>query len=315
MMLVPAIAALNDKQRFNSQRVVSVLRLAVEESDGNSVDSLLAGLESVSQAREGTNKGDAANEIRTYIQETNLDEYEQYYEQVRDAGVTVLTVLENEFPEQLESILSTPLCLYIRGDVGSIHDGISIVGTRSATSHRVDMAHRIAQRIVQEFDLPVISGLANGIDEAAHRGAIDAEGKTVAALPGDIESIKPASNKELAQKISENGALLSEVSKLVGFHNGRYLERNRITSGLSRAVIVVASKDSGGTIKQAKLAKEQGKPRFIYKSPDQDGQTPEKLVQDLGFKKFRTIDELIQLISDSNVKSVDSDGNLTFDSF
>lgn len=315
MKLKSAISALNDKQRFNSQSVKSVIDIAASNLEERSVDSFLSELDEISKTRNGSEKGETAEEIRAYIKETDLKSYQEYIKNLSGSGIKIVTVLDEDFPQSLQSIADPPLCLYVDGDISSIQDGITVVGTRSATDHRIETAHEIAQEIVREFSIPVVSGLANGVDTAAHEGAIEAGGETVAALPGDIENVKPASNKELGKKITKNGALLSEVSTFAGFHKGRYLERNRITSALGRAVIVVASKDSGGTIKQAELALKQGKPRFVYKSPEDDGQTPKVLIQEMGFKEFESVSELTKLVSESSTKDLDADRNMTFENF
>lgn len=272
-------------------------------------------LEEISKTRSNTSKGETADELISHIAESNLDDYRQYHSDLRDSGVNVITVLDPEYPQKLKSISDPPLCIYVDGNISTINNGITIVGTRSATEQRIESAQKIARAVVQDLDVSVISGLANGIDEAAHRGAIEASGKTVAVLPSDIEDIKPASNKRLGKEISGNGALLSETSCMTGFHKGRYLERNRITSGLSDAVVVVASKETGGTMKQAELAQAQGKPRFVYQSPQSDEQTPEILTQKKGYQVFSSVDELIHLISDSGAEDVDSQGNLTLGNF
>jgi DNA processing protein len=143
----------------------------------------------------------------------------------------------------------------------------------------------------------IVSGLANGIDTAAHEGALDANEDTIAILPGSVENIYPKSNTELADEIARNGALVSELSKFGSMHRGRYLERNRITSGISDAIVVGASRETGGTIKQIKKAKAQGVPRFYYNPSQDDGQSPKKLEQ-LGCVPFSDKGELLELIQD-----------------
>lgn len=310
-----AIAALNDKQRFNSQQVATILELVYSGQEGDQVENLLNELASISKNRNGTMKGETAQEMRSYLQEVDLSPYQDYHSELRDSGVEILNILDSEYPEKLTSIDNPPLCIYVDGDLSSLHRGVTIVGTRSATDHRIEMARKIAKVVVQELETTVISGLANGIDETAHEEAIDKNGKTVAALPGDVENIKPSSNTDLGKRISDNGGLVSEVSKFAGFHKGRYLERNRITSGLSDAVVVVASKDSGGTVKQAELAQKQGKPRYLYDAPESDGQTPERLINQIGFQKFESVDELLDLLKGDSPEKTDSQGNMTFDNF
>lgn len=315
MTLKPEIAALNDRQRFNSQEAKAVLNTSVASLESTQDSDLRAELREVSGSRSAATKSDVADDMISHIEDLDITSYQQYCSRVKESDVKIATILDEGYPQKLKSISDPPLCIYVRGDESATRGGITVVGTRSATDHRIRTARKIARTVVNDLNTTVISGLANGVDEAAHEGAIEAKGRTVAVLPGEINKVKPRSNSDLGKRISKNGALLSEVSDQTGFHKGRYLERNRITSGLSDAVVVVASKDSGGTIKQAELAEAQGKPRFVYRSPHSDGQTPEKLVQESGFQEFESVEELINMISDSSENSVDNRGNLTFNNF
>jgi len=310
-----AIAALNDKQRFNTQQVATVLEFVYSGQERDQIKNIREELASISKNRSGTSKGETAQDMMSYLQEVDIDLYQDYHSELRDSSMHILTILDSEYPEKLKLIDNSPLCIYVDGDLSSLYQGVTIVGTRSATEHRVEIARKIAKAVVQELEATVISGLANGIDEAAHEGAINKNGKTVAILPGDIENIKPSSNSDLGKRISNNGCLMSEISKFAGFHKGRYLERNRITSGLSDAVVVVASNDTGGTIKQAELAQKQGKLRYLYDSPESDGQTPASLVKQEGFQTFESVDELLDLLGSASSEKTDSQGNMTFDNF
>lgn len=298
-MLDATIAALNDKQRFNSQEVVTVLDIVNSRISKDSQEVIKKELSEIAEIRNGTSKGKVASQILTYLDEVDISEYANYLSEISSDGVNIITIFNDKYPENLKSISDLPLCLYIDGEISSIESGITVVGTRSATDQRIDISKKISRQIVKKLDKSVVSGLANGIDEAAHQSSINNDGITVAVLPSDIKSIKPSSNEDLGKEITQQGALLSEISSLTGFHKGRYLERNRITSGLSDAVIIAASKDSGGTIKQAQLAAEQNKPRYLYVSPKSDNQSPKKLVEDLGFKTFNSVEELMDLLSDS----------------
>ncbi|EMA68827.1 SMF family protein [Halorubrum aidingense JCM 13560] len=200
------------------------------------------------------------------------------------------------YPQQLWQIEDPPFGIYIKGSNSALFGGIAIVGTREAKSHRKDYVRKLAGKLAEE-GYPIVSGLANGIDTAAHEGAIEADGQTTAVLPGGIQTIRPASNRELGEKIPNHGALIAEVSDKQSVHRGRFVERNRITSGLSISVIIGASGKTGGTIRQAEFAQNQSRPRFLYDPEEDDGQSPEKL-DDLGFVRFSSTNELIDLLDD-----------------
>jgi len=140
-----------------------------------------------------------------------------------------------------------------------------------------------------------VSGLANGVDTAAHKSTVEASGRTVAVLPGDINEIYPASNKKLSENMANKGALLSEVSDKINIHRSRFIQRNRITSGLCEKVIIWASGESGGTIHQAKYAKQQAKPILLYDPDLSDGQSPEK-IKNMWAHTFTSMDEMRELV-------------------
>jgi DNA processing protein len=151
----------------------------------------------------------------------------------------------------------------------------------------------------------VVSGLARGVDTLAHCGALDAGGTTVAVLPGPITFIYPPENEFLARDIMRNGALLAENSPMVSIEKGlypqryRWVKRNRITSGLSEALVVIEATDAGGSMHQIKFAAGQGRPIHILQ-PDESAPAPlrrgyEEAIAS-GARPFTSTDELLSHI-------------------
>ncbi|MEE9231167.1 MAG: DNA-processing protein DprA [Acidobacteriota bacterium] len=175
-------------------------------------------------------------------------------------GAAVLTCAQREYPDRLrEGLADPPPVLYVQGTLQLGDDpAVAIVGSRRCSAYGAEVARRLA------FDLAsrgytVVSGLARGIDTAAHRGALEAGGRTLAVLGCGIDWVYPAANAGLTREIASRGALLSEFplgSRPLAFH---FPIRNRIISGLSRAVIVVEAAEASGSLITARLAAEQGR--------------------------------------------------------
>ena len=169
---------------------------------------------------------------------------------------------DNAFPQLLEQIPSPPHLLYVDGDPESLHlPAIAIVGSRNPTKGGERNAWEFAHHLAS-VGFTIVSGLAQGIDTAAHRGALAAGGKTIAFLGHGIDRIYPAANKDLAGEIASNGALVSEFP--LGTHPGRELfpQRNRLISGLSLGTLVIEAARRSGSLITARLAAEQGREVF-----------------------------------------------------
>jgi len=169
---------------------------------------------------------------------------------------------DDDFPPLLEQIPDPPHLLYVDGDPEILHlPAIAIVGSRNPTKGGERNAYEFAHHLASS-GFSIVSGLAQGIDTAAHRGALAAGGKTVAFLGHGIDRIYPAANKDLAAEIAGHGALVSEFP--LGTHPGRELfpQRNRLISGLSLGTVVVEAARRSGSLITARLAGEQGREIF-----------------------------------------------------
>ena len=169
---------------------------------------------------------------------------------------------DNSYPPQLLQIPDPPTLLYVRGDAGRLSRRlVAMVGSRSA-SHAGVRNTQIFARALSDAGLPVASGLALGIDSAAHRGALGGPAGTVGILATGADVSYPKENRELAAEIVKNGALATEYplgTKALTYH---FPHRNRIISGLSEAVLVVEATRKSGSLITAKLALEQGRDVF-----------------------------------------------------
>jgi len=181
---------------------------------------------------------------------------------IRDAaarGIAVVSWGDPRYPPLLACIFDPPLALWVRGSIESLSGPtVAIVGSRAASVYGEDTATRLASQLAAH-GLVVASGLARGIDAAAHRGALDAGGHTVAVLGCGVDVVYPPEHGELLARVAQSGAVVSELPAGTPPLKKNFPERNRIISGLSRAVVVVEARQRSGALITADCALEQGR--------------------------------------------------------
>lgn len=211
----------------------------------------------------------AFQKIRESLSNADLSVYADEIARIQSSGTHLIPYDSTQYPDQLKDLADPPLLLYHKGNLMDFNNCIAIIGTRSPSEHGRRAARQLSSSFVKT-GYTIVSGLASGIDTEAHRGALAAGGKTIAILAGYIDDIYPRSNDSLAREITQSGAILSEVSAFVKTHKGRFISRNRLTSGLSRCVIAVESHGGGGTLRQVTTAQSQGRPVFVCRPDDGD---------------------------------------------
>jgi len=185
--------------------------------------------------------------------------------------IRTISKKDSNYPNLLREIPDAPSEIYVSGNVfEELQAGaplISIVGTRKATLSGRSFAREIASKLCKQ-GLVIVSGLAMGIDTAAHEGALAAGGRTIAVLARGLDFIYPRQNENLARKIVETGgAIISEYPVGVPALPHQFLERNRIISGLSIATIIIEAPRESGALVTARLAAEQGREAFVFPGP------------------------------------------------
>jgi len=171
-------------------------------------------------------------------------------------GVEILAYWDQAYPEKLKNCEDGPVLLYRKG-MACPPDAkiLSIVGTRSATSEGKELCRSIVEGLAARFpELVVVSGLAYGIDIVAHRAALDHSVKTLAVLAHGLHTIYPAQHRETAERITRQGALLTDFTTRQKPERNNFLRRNRIIAGLSDATLVIESGEKGGAMITAELA-------------------------------------------------------------
>src|SRR6185503_14811009 len=181
---------------------------------------------------------------------------------IEDGHIEVRSLLDPAYPAPLKMIADPPPLLYIRGTLTEQDElAVAIVGARRATAAGRALTEELSHDLA-ETGMTVVSGLARGIDAAAHRGALAAQGRTIAVLGCGIDRTYPPDHARLRGQIEERGAILSEVPVGSPPHSHHFPRRNRIISGLSLGVIVTEAAISSGSLITARLAAEQGREVF-----------------------------------------------------
>lgn len=187
------------------------------------------------------------------IKESDFSDNRRLMDRTVNFGITPIPITDPAYPFALAEIDDPPPVLYLRGDLTALDEipGLAIVGTRKATKNGLIIAERIAEYFA-ERDWTIVSGLALGIDAAAHKGALKAGGKTIAVFAHGLDEIYPKTNKNLADEILQmGGAFVSEYP--IGFpaRPEQFILRNRIQIGLSVGSVIVEGEEKSGTKTQA----------------------------------------------------------------
>jgi DNA processing protein len=184
------------------------------------------------------------------------------WRKVNEFGVRLVTRKSTDYPTRLAELPDAPQLMYVRGGlIAADQSAVAIVGSRKCTAYGQRIATRLAAGLARAGHT-VISGLALGIDGAAHRGALEGQGRTIAVLAGGLSSIYPPEHVDLAEQVAANGALVTESAMSMEPQRGMFHSRNRLISGLARAVVIVEANDHSGALITARHGLEQGRDVF-----------------------------------------------------
>ncbi len=213
-------------------------------------------------------------------------------------GARILTAEDAEYPESLKAIYDPPLALYVRGRLEpKDRQALAIVGTRSPTHYGMSVADKLGYQLAKT-GFCVVSGLARGIDTAAHQAALKGGGRTIAVIGAALDCLYPPENAKLADEIAERGAVISEYTMGRPADKTTFPYRNRIVTALTLGTIIVETNVKGGAMITADMALEQGKSIFAVPgrvdSPASRG-THQLIKQ--GAKLVEDIDDVLQEFS------------------
>ena len=241
--------------------------------------------------------------IEGLVNFSGWDEIDEELRRVRDAGVEIVRFTSPEYPARLRMIADPPPFLYIKGALKREDDqSIAIVGSRSASDYGRRVARDLARGLAS-LGFTVVSGMARGIDGAAHESALRAGGRTIAVLGSGVERAYPPEHEGLYRRISENGAVISELpvgTRPMAFN---FPARNRLISGLSLGVVVVEATEKSGSLITAALALDQD--REVFAVPGEAGASRSRGAHQLirqGAKLVETANDVIEEIAPQLVR-------------
>jgi len=237
-------------------RIGRVKLSKLESHFGNMAEAWRANPDELS--RSGLDKG-SVNAIVNGRPKISLEEE---LEKLEGQGIQAFTFHDKDYPARLKQIYDYPPILYVKGSLLPQDEWcLAVVGTRKATVYGRQAAEEIVADLARN-KITIVSGLARGIDSIAHRSALEADGRTIAVFGCGLDIIYPGENASLAQRIVDNGALISEFPLGTEPRRENFPLRNRIMSGLSLGVLVVEAGDTSGAMITARLALEQNREVF-----------------------------------------------------
>lgn len=208
--------------------------------------------------------------IMKAIQEAKQSDWaEKEYDRAQKLGIEIIHLEHPDYPELLKHIYDPPSVLYLRGHMPKSSRAIGVVGTRDASPYALQLTQTLARDLVQA-DITVVSGLATGIDTAAHQGALLGQGQTVAVLGSGVDVIYPRQNQKLAEDIQHgHGAIISEYALGTPPSPTNFPGRNRIINGLCQGIVVVEAGEKSGALITSDYAAEEG--RTVFAVPGRVG--------------------------------------------
>ena len=211
-------------------------------------------------------------------------------------GVSIVTSQDPLYPSQLLSTYDYPAFLYVKGHLKEDDVNVAVVGSRTASTYGKFTTERLCRELVLR-GITVISGLARGIDSAAHRGALSGKGRTIAVLGCGLDVVYPPENEKLFTEISLQGALISEFPFGTPPNAPNFPARNRIISGISLGVVVVEASEKSGSLITARIALEQGREVFaVPGSIDSSGSRGTNKLIKQGAKLIENVEDILEEI-------------------
>lgn len=225
------------------------------------------------------------------------DEARLEVERAAAVGARLVTVLDEEYPATLRLIFNLPPFLFVRGTFQeSDLRSVAVVGTRQASQNGLRRAGHMAQ-LLSERGVTVVSGLARGIDTAAHQAALDSGGRTIAVVGTGIRRCYPAENKSLAERVAEAGVVVSQFWPDAPPATYSFPRRNVTMSGIAQGTVVIEASSTSGAKMQARLALEHGKKVFLLRSLADSQEWASKYITERGAIPVEDVDDVVRLLA------------------
>ena len=235
----------------------------------------------------------AARQIKDF---SGWEKVEKELECARRTGVGIITSQDPLYPPCLSNIYDNPAYLYVKGSLRDDDINVAFVGSRMASAHGLFTTERLCRELALR-GATIVSGMARGIDSAAHRGALAGRGRTIAVLGCGLDIVYPPENAKLLSDIAANGAVISEFPFGTPPNAPNFPARNRIISGISLGVVVVEAGEKSGSLITARIALEQGREVFaVPGSIDVSGSRGTNKLIKQGAKLIENIDDILEEI-------------------
>lgn len=224
---------------------------------------------------------------------------------IEKSGIKVIRIIDKEYPAMLKEIHDPPPILFVRGNL-RIEDqkAIAIVGARNVTHQGMNIARELAYELASR-GITIVSGMARGTDTFAHRGALEARGRTIAVLGCGVDVAYPPENRDLISRVSESGAVISEFTLGTKPFSANFPARNRIISGLSAGIVVIEAGEKSGALITADFALEQGREVFAVPGNPQtiSSKGTNRLIKE-GAKMITCVEDIIEEFKDFDLDRV-----------
>ncbi len=287
-------------------RDVSWYFVARQAQRPGGLDDLLAGrtTEKSEEARQGLAALSSAEAELTGHREWVVE----LLHDMANRGVRLTTVLDDDYPANLRTIFNLPPFLFYRGQLHeSDARSVAVVGTRQASVEGVEQAQRLVRQLV-EAGVTVLSGLARGIDTAAHESCLDSEGRTVAVIGTGILRTYPPENATLADRIAGTGAVVSQFWPDTPPTTYSFPRRNITMSGMAQGTVVIEASATSGAKLQARRALEHGRRLFLPAELVREREWAQRYVQRPGAIEVKSVDDIVSLLQSPESIQVRSEG-------
>lgn len=239
---------------------------------------------------------DLADALVARVAKGDLEHYRRLILELAERGIDVVTILDDSYPRNLRYVYNRPPVLFVRGQLLAEDDrAFAVVGTRSATPAGLEQARELAAGLAQH-GITVLSGLALGIDSAGHSAALDAGGRTVAVMGTGINRIYPPGNETLADRIAQQGALVSQFWPDAPPTKFSFPMRNAVMSGMAIGTVVVEANSISGAKNQARQALDHGKRLFLMESLVLKQPWAQAYARHPGTTVIKSVDELLKAV-------------------
>ncbi|TWT82788.1 hypothetical protein CA13_42510 [Planctomycetes bacterium CA13] len=291
-----------DDESFVDRETAMILRLSLLPGLGpRTLTALLdrfdsaEGVFSAREAELASVHGVGAKMIHTIRTASHFVDVDSIVQWCKENEVSLLRPGQPGFPRPLDDLVDTPPVLFVRGKVLSQDEiAVAIVGTRHASVYGLKQAERFGYSLAKA-GVTIISGMARGVDAAAHRGALNADGRTIAVLGSGLGQIYPPEHKGLADTIQQSGAVVSEYGPFAKPHAGMFPQRNRLIAAMGLATLVIEAPDRSGALITARLACEMNREVLAVPGPvsSRTSRGCNQLIRD-GARLVQTVEDVLE---------------------